>query len=62
MGKVAGEKYLFQQQGTATAVRPMRGRGRERERERERERDLWLRGVQKKKKKNTLFRHVSLRS
>ena len=26
MGGVAGEKYLFQQQGTATAVRPMRER------------------------------------
>ena len=28
MGQVAGEKYLFQQQGTATAVRPMRERER----------------------------------
>ena len=33
MGRVAREKYLFQQLGTATAVRPMRERERERERE-----------------------------
>ena len=46
MGKVAGEKYLFQQQGTATVVRPMRGRGRERERERERERPMVARSTE----------------